>query len=127
MGSPPVQEQQLLRAQTPVSCLGPSRALHKETPAVTFGQPCLNARTVVRSQTPKRYGTRRNLLKKYFNATFKDLDTIGRGGLYNYNSMDHSMMMAILSVRNLNENANHDLWAINTDEEYADPAESARE
>jgi protoporphyrinogen oxidase len=50
-------------------------------------------------------------------ARFRNLQVIGRNGLHKYNNMDHSMLTAILAVHNL-RGEHHDLWAINTDEEY---------
>ncbi len=67
------------------------------------------------------YKKNRDIIKEWLNDYFINLSPAGRGGLHNYNSQDHSMMAAILAVRNITEeNANFDLWAINTDEEYAE-------
>jgi len=48
---------------------------------------------------------------------FENLQPIGRNGLHKYNNMDHSMLAALLAVRNL-YGEHHDLWAINSDDEY---------
>jgi len=42
---------------------------------------------------------------------------VGRNGMHKYNNQDHSMLTARLAVRNL-FGEQHDLWAINADEEY---------
>ena len=48
---------------------------------------------------------------------FENLQPVGRNGMHKYNNQDHSMLMAMLAVRNLDGEA-HDLWSINTDDEY---------
>jgi protoporphyrinogen oxidase len=48
---------------------------------------------------------------------FENLQLIGRNGMHKYNNQDHSMLTAILAVRNL-YGEQHDLWAFNTDDEY---------
>ena len=54
---------------------------------------------------------------KSFLAEFKNLQTVGRNGLHKYNNQDHSMLTAILAVRNLN-GEHHDLWQVNTERSY---------
>jgi protoporphyrinogen oxidase len=49
---------------------------------------------------------------------YKHLQFIGRYGSFKYNNQDHSMLMAILAAENLLDNANHDLWNVNSDDEY---------
>ena len=46
---------------------------------------------------------------------------VGRNGMHKYNNQDHSMMTAILAVRNL-EGANFNLWNVNSDAEYHEGA-----
>jgi protoporphyrinogen oxidase len=48
---------------------------------------------------------------------FENVQLIGRNGTHKYNNQDHSMVMALLAVRNL-FGAQHDLWALNADDEY---------
>lgn len=66
------------------------------------------------------YKENRQILKDWLNGYFRNLYPAGRGALHNYNSQDHSMMMAILAVRNMSQGNLFDVWAINTDEEYAE-------
>jgi protoporphyrinogen oxidase len=49
---------------------------------------------------------------------FGNLQTMGRNGLHRYNNQDHAMLTAILAVRNLVLGEKHDLWSVNTDQEY---------
>jgi protoporphyrinogen oxidase len=48
----------------------------------------------------------------------------GRGGLHRYNNMDHSMLTGLLAAANA-AGARHDLWAVNADDDYLEPAERA--
>jgi protoporphyrinogen oxidase len=55
-------------------------------------------------------------LQEYL-STFTNLQTIGRNGLHKYNNQDHSMLTAMLAVRNI-LGENHNLWEINTERSY---------
>jgi protoporphyrinogen oxidase len=50
-------------------------------------------------------------------APFANLQVVGRNGMHKYNNQDHSMMTALLAVRNL-EGGAFNLWNVNTDAEY---------
>jgi len=54
---------------------------------------------------------------KQFLANFVNLQLVGRNGMHKYNNQDHSMLTAMLAVRNI-RGANYDLWKVNTDKEY---------
>jgi protoporphyrinogen oxidase len=49
--------------------------------------------------------------------SLENLQTIGRNGLHRYNNQDHSMLTAILAVRNV-LGEDHDLWEVNTERSY---------
>lgn len=77
--------------------------------------------TVVRQQKAypvynSDYAGHIETLKRYL-AEFENLQTIGRNGLHKYNNQDHSMLTAILAVRNLT-GEKHDLWEVNTERSY---------
>ncbi len=55
-------------------------------------------------------------LERFFRR-FSNLQMVGRSGLHKYNNQDHSMLTAILAVENL-FGAHHDVWAVNSDDEY---------
>jgi hypothetical protein len=38
--------------------------------------------------------------------------------MHRYNNQDHSMLTALLSVENLLDDAGHDVWAVNVEEDY---------
>jgi protoporphyrinogen oxidase len=48
---------------------------------------------------------------------FENFQTVGRNGMHRYNNQDHSMLTAILAVRNL-FGESHDLWGVNAEEDY---------
>ena len=48
----------------------------------------------------------------------ENFQTIGRNGLHRYNNQDHAMLTGMLAVRNLVLGEKHDLWSVNTDQEY---------
>ena len=50
-------------------------------------------------------------------SKIKGLTVIGRNGAFKYNNQDHSILMGILAAENLVQNADHNLWEINTDYE----------
>jgi protoporphyrinogen oxidase len=52
-----------------------------------------------------------------FLATLTNLQTIGRNGMHRYNNQDHSMLTAMLAVKNL-RGESHDLWSVNTEQTY---------
>ena len=49
---------------------------------------------------------------------FENLKTFGRNGLHRYNNQDHSMWTAVLATLNLLDGSDHDVWAVNTEEEH---------
>ncbi|NJR57425.1 MAG: NAD(P)/FAD-dependent oxidoreductase [Cyanobacteria bacterium CRU_2_1] len=49
--------------------------------------------------------------------TFDNLQTVGRNGMHRYNNQDHSMLTAMLAVRNI-LGEDHDLWNVNTERSY---------
>jgi protoporphyrinogen oxidase len=55
-------------------------------------------------------------LRRFFDG-FQNLQLVGRNGMHKYNNQDHSMMTALLAVKNI-LGANYDLWEVNTDQEY---------
>jgi protoporphyrinogen oxidase len=60
-----------------------------------------------------------NLLAKIraYLGTLKNIQTFGRGGLFQYNNQDHSIMTGLLAARNI-LGEKYDLWSVNIDAEY---------
>ncbi len=49
--------------------------------------------------------------------TFENLQTVGRNGMHRYNNQDHSMLTALLAVKNI-IGEHHDLWNVNVERSY---------
>jgi protoporphyrinogen oxidase len=56
-------------------------------------------------------------------GSFDNLQTCGRNGLHRYNNQDHSMWTATLATVNLLDGAGHDVWSVNTEEDYLEDGE----
>lgn len=74
---------------------------------------------------PESYPTYFLKQKKYFNAIknylskLDNLHLIGRGGMFKYNNMDHSIYTGMLAARNLIAGEEkYNVWAVNIDAEY---------
>jgi protoporphyrinogen oxidase len=52
-----------------------------------------------------------------FLAGLSNLHLVGRNGMHKYNNQDHSMLTAMLAVKNI-LGANYDVWEVNVDDEY---------
>lgn len=63
-------------------------------------------------------------LIKQFLSTFSNLQLVGRNGMHKYNNQDHSMLTAMLAVRNI-LGSRYDLWQVNTDKEYHEDVSEA--
>jgi protoporphyrinogen oxidase len=58
-------------------------------------------------------------------ARYPTLHLIGRNGMHRYNNQDHSMMTAMLCVKNIEAGERrYDLWEVNEDAEYHEKGES---
>jgi protoporphyrinogen oxidase len=53
-----------------------------------------------------------------FLSTQEGISVIGRYGSFKYNNQDHSILMGLLAAENIAEGAKHNLWELNTDDEY---------
>jgi len=64
-----------------------------------------------------RYREHLDVIRKFVDR-LDNLQTVGRNGLHRYNNQDHAMLTGMLAVRNITLNQRHDLWTVNTDQEY---------
>lgn len=55
-------------------------------------------------------------LRQFFDG-IPNLQLVGRNGMHKYNNQDHSMLTALLAVKNI-LGANYDLWEVNTEQQY---------
>jgi protoporphyrinogen oxidase len=60
------------------------------------------------------------VVRRYLDS-FANLQVAGRNGMHKYNNQDHSMVTAMLAVRNL-LGEHHDVWGVNADDEYHEEA-----
>lgn len=63
-------------------------------------------------------------LIKQFLSALGNLQLVGRNGMHKYNNQDHSMLTAMLAVRNI-FGSNYDLWQVNTDKAYHEDVSAA--
>ena len=56
-------------------------------------------------------------ITKYLDEAAPNVHPVGRNGMHKYNNQDHSMYTAMLTVENI-LGADHDIWAVNVEEEY---------
>ena len=63
------------------------------------------------------YGDYLGEIRTFVDA-FTNCHTVGRNGLHRYNNQDHAMLTGLLATRNLLAGEQHDLWAVNVDQEY---------
>lgn len=54
---------------------------------------------------------------KIYLDSIENLQTAGRNGLHMYNNQDHSMLTAMLAVKNI-LGEQHDIWSVNTERSY---------
>jgi protoporphyrinogen oxidase len=60
-----------------------------------------------------------------FVDSLENFRTIGRNGLHRYNNQDHAMLTGILAVRSMVFGEPHDLWSVNTEQEYHEEVKTA--
>lgn len=53
---------------------------------------------------------------------FQNLQLVGRYGAFKYNNQDHSLLMGVLAAENVFSPGKHDLWSVNSDNEYQEEA-----
>ncbi len=67
------------------------------------------------------YQSRIETLRAFLDSV-QGLHPVGRNGMHKYNNQDHSMLTAMLAVRNI-DGASHDVWAVNVEQEYHEEGE----
>jgi protoporphyrinogen oxidase len=72
---------------------------------------------------------RRNVdvLRAWLDEAVPNVHPVGRNGMHRYNNQDHSMLTAMLTVRNiLDADARHDVWTVNVEEDYHEEQRTPR-
>jgi protoporphyrinogen oxidase len=59
-----------------------------------------------------------DVLRGWIAETVPNVHPVGRNGMHKYNNQDHSMLTALLTVENILDEAGHDVWAVNVEEDY---------
>ena len=66
-----------------------------------------------------------NIISSWLKKDHQHIYPIGRNGMHKYNNQDHSMMTAVLSVRNIFGEKN-DIWKVNVEEDYHEEVNTGR-
>ena len=64
------------------------------------------------------YADKVAVLNDWIAETTPNVHPVGRNGMHKYNNQDHSMLTAMLTVENILGKGEHDIWAVNVDEDY---------
>jgi len=59
-----------------------------------------------------------DVLRGWLDENVSNVHPIGRNGMHRYNNQDHSMYTAMLTVDNIVNGTDHDVWQVNVDSEY---------
>jgi protoporphyrinogen oxidase len=70
------------------------------------------------------YAQNVKLIGDWLQSEWSGVFPVGRNGMHRYNNQDHSMLTAMLAVENAFSGTDHDLWAVNVDEEYHETGSS---
>ncbi|HEY5386026.1 MAG TPA: FAD-dependent oxidoreductase, partial [Acidimicrobiales bacterium] len=65
-------------------------------------------------------------IRKWLEAEAPNIHPVGRNGMHKYNNQDHSMYTAMMTVENI-FGADHDVWAVNVEEEYHEAGSTGRD
>ena len=60
-------------------------------------------------------------------AQFQNVYPVGRNGMHKYNNQDHAMYTAKLSVENLCDGAQHDIWDVNVERVYHEEVDTRQQ
>ncbi|BCJ63503.1 NAD(P)/FAD-dependent oxidoreductase [Polymorphospora rubra] len=64
------------------------------------------------------YAENVDTIRRWLAQDAPNVHPVGRNGMHRYNNADHSMMTAMLTVENILDGTDHDVWEINVEEEY---------
>lgn len=67
-----------------------------------------------------------NVIREFLSEHLPNVYLVGRNGMHKYNNQDHSMLTAMLSVKNI-LGANYDVWGVNVDSEYHEEVKEGEE
>jgi len=66
----------------------------------------------------KSYAGHVDTIRHWLEAEVPNVHPVGRNGMHRYNNADHSMLTAMMTVENILDDAQHDVWEVNVEEDY---------
>ena len=72
------------------------------------------------------YSKNIDTIEEWLSYQHKNIYPIGRNGMHRYNNQDHSMMTAVLSIRNIILSEKNDIWKVNVEEDYLEEINTGR-
>ncbi|MEH0845797.1 NAD(P)/FAD-dependent oxidoreductase [Micromonospora sp. CPCC 205711] len=57
-------------------------------------------------------------IRRWLAVAAPNVHPVGRNGMHRYNNQDHSMLTAMLTAENILDDAGHDVWTVNVDDDY---------
>jgi hypothetical protein len=73
------------------------------------------------------YHTNVEIIRTWLAEAAPNVHPVGRNGMHKYNNQDHSMYTAVLTVENIVAGADHDIWAVNVEDDYHEESTSGHE
>jgi protoporphyrinogen oxidase len=64
------------------------------------------------------YDRQVQIIRDWLAEATPNVHPVGRNGMHRYNNADHSMVTAMLTVENIVDGTDHDVWAVNVEEDY---------
>jgi protoporphyrinogen oxidase len=68
------------------------------------------------------YDRQVEVIRAWLAEAAPNVHPVGRNGMHRYNNADHSMVTAMLTVENIVDGADHDVWSVNVEEDYHEQA-----
>jgi protoporphyrinogen oxidase len=59
-----------------------------------------------------------DVIRAWIAEAVPNVHPVGRNGMHKYNNQDHSMFTAMLAVRNILGEGEHDIWQVNVEDDY---------
>ena len=68
------------------------------------------------------YDRQVDVIRAWLAEAAPNVHPVGRNGMHRYNNADHSMVTAMLTVENIVDGTDHDVWSVNVEEDYHEEA-----
>jgi hypothetical protein len=70
------------------------------------------------------YDRQVDIIRAWLAEAVPNVHPVGRNGMHRYNNADHSMVTAMLTVENILDGTDHDVWSVNVEEDYHEEGSS---